>query len=97
MLDETLTKGKRSKTLIPVGWLDVNPVLHRQSLLEQVFPVPRIINEDLLDVYLLKIMLDAESGMGKTTFLKCYLETLLKKPAHKIYSLTEYFKLGKLQ
>ena len=94
-LNETLPKGKR--TLIPQVLLDVNPVMHRQSLLEQVFPAPRIINEDLLDVNLLKIMLDAESGMGKTTFLKCYLETLLKKPAHKIYSLPVYFHLGNLQ
>ena len=94
-LNETLPKGKR--TLIPQVLLDVNPVMHRQSLLEQVFPAPRIINEDLLDVNLLKIMLDAELGMGKTTFLKCYLETLLKKPAHKIYSLPVYFHLGNLQ
>ena len=94
-LNETLPKGKR--TLIPQVLLDVNPVMHRQSLLEQVFPAPRIINEDLLDVNLLKIMLDAESGMGKTTFLKCYLEKLLKKPAHKIYSLPVYFHLGNLQ
>ena len=94
-LNETLPKGKR--TLIPQVLLDVNPVMHRQSLLEQVFPAPRIINEDLLDVNLLKIMLDAESGMGKTTFLKCYLETLLKKPAHKIYSLPVYFHLGNLK
>ena len=95
-LDETLPKGKRSKTLIPVVLLDVNPVMHRQSLLEQVFPAPRIINEGLLDVNRLKIMLDAESGMGKTTFLKCYLEALLQKPAHKIYSLPVYFHLGNL-
>ena len=94
-LNETLPKGKR--TLIPQVLLDVNPVMHRQSLLEQVFPAPRIINEDLLDVNLLKIMLDAESGMGKTTFLKCYLETLLKKPVHKIYSLPVYFHLGNLK
>ncbi len=72
-LNETLPKGKR--TLIPQVLLDVNPVMHRQSLLEQVFPAPRIINEDLLDVNLLKIMLDAESGMGKTTFLKMLLGT----------------------
>ena len=93
-LDETLPKGKRK--LIPVVLLDVNPVMHRQSLLERVFPAPRIINEDLLDVNLLKIMLDAGSGMGKTTFLKCYLETLLEKPAHKTYSLPVYFHLGNL-
>ena len=93
-LAETLPKGKRS--LMPVVLLDINPVMHRQSLLERVFPAPRIINEDLLDVNLLKIMLDAGSGMGKTTFLKCYLETLLEKPAHKTYSLPVYFHLGNL-
>ena len=95
-LDDNLTKGKRSKTLIPVTLLDVNPVMHRQSLLEQVFPAPRKINEDLLDVDRLKIMLDAGSGMGKTIFLKRYQETLLQKPAHTIYSLPFYFHFGDL-
>ena len=70
--------------------------MHRQSLLEQVFPVPRNINEDLLELDRLKIMLDAGAGMGKTTFLKCYQETLLLKPAHAIYSLPVYFHLGNL-
>ncbi len=95
-LDETLGKGKRSKTLIPLVLLDVNPIMHRQSLLEQVFPAPRIINEDLLEVNRLKIMLDAGSGMGKTTFLKRYLETLLQRSAHKVYSLPVYFRFGNL-
>ena len=66
-LDEALGKGRRSKTLIPLVLLDINPIMHRQSLLEQVFPAPRIISEDLLEVNRLKIMLDADSGMGKTT------------------------------
>ncbi len=95
-LDEALGKGKRSKTLIPLVLLDVNPIMHRQSLLEQVFPAPRIINEDLLEVNRLKIMLDAGSGMGKTTFLKRYLETLLQGPAHEVYSLPVYFHFGHL-
>ena len=95
-LDETLGKGKRGKALIPVTLLDVNPVMHRQSLLEQVFPAPRNINEDLLELDRLKIMLDAGPGMGKTTFLKCYQETLLQKSAHVIYSLPVYFHLGNL-
>jgi serine/threonine-protein kinase len=95
-LDDSLGKGRRGKTLIPVVLLDVNPVMHRQSLLEQVFPVPRNINEDLLELDRLKIMLDAGSGMGKTTFLKCYQETLLLKSAHAIYSLPVYFHLGNL-
>ena len=95
-LDETLPKGRRSKTLIPQVLLDVNPIMHRQSLLEQVFPAPRIINEDLLEVNRLKIMLDADSGMGKTTFLKHYLESLLQKPAHAVYCLPVYFHFGNL-
>jgi formylglycine-generating enzyme required for sulfatase activity len=95
-LDEALGKGKRSKTHIPWVLLDVNPVMHRQSLLEQVFPAPRKINEDLLDLDRLKVMLDAEPGMGKTTFLKSYQEALLQKSTHKIYSLPVYFHLGNL-
>jgi hypothetical protein len=95
-LDEALGKGRRSKTLIPLVLLDVNPIMHRQSLLEQVFPAPRIISEDLLEVNRLKIMLDADSGMGKTTFLKHYLETLLQKPAHGVYCLPVYFHFGNL-
>lgn len=95
-LDEVLGKGKRSKSLIPLVLLDVNPIMHRQSLLEQVFPAPRIINEDLLEVNRLKIMLDAGSGMGKTIFLKRYLETLLQEPAHPIYCLPVYFHFGDL-
>ena len=39
-------------------------------------------------------MLDADSGMGKTTFLMHYLEELLDAPAHPIYSLPIYFHLG---
>jgi len=93
-LDESLGKGRRNKTLIPRILLDVNPITHRQSLLEIVFPAPRIINENLLDVNNLKFMLDAESGMGKTTFLMRYLETILDAPTHKIYSLPIYFHLG---
>ncbi len=96
-LDETLPKGKRHKTLIPMTLLDTNPVMHRQSLLEQVFPAPRKVNEDLLEVNRLKLMLDAESGMGKTTFLKCYQEEQLQKSAHEIYSLPVYFHLGSLE
>jgi hypothetical protein len=95
-LDEALGKRKRSKSIIPLVLLDVNPIMHRQSLLEQVFPAPRNINEDLIELDRLKIMLDAGSGMGKTTFLKCYQETLLQKSAHQIYSLPVYFHLGNL-
>jgi formylglycine-generating enzyme required for sulfatase activity len=93
-LDENLGKGRRNKTLIPRILLDVNPITHRQSLLEIVFPAPRIINEDLLEVNNLKFMLDAAPGMGKTTFLMHYLETLLDASTHQIYSLPIYFHLG---
>lgn len=95
-LDEALVKGRRSKTLIPWVLLDVNPITHRQSLLELVFPAPRTINEDLLEVNRLKIMLDAGQGMGKTTFLKRYLETLLQDSAHEVYCLPVYFHFGNL-
>ncbi len=93
-LNENLGKGRRNKTLLPRILLDVNPIDHRQSLLEVVFPSPRHINEKLLDVNSLKFMLDADSGMGKTTFLMHYLEELLDAPAHPIYSLPIYFHLG---
>jgi len=39
-------------------------------------------------------MLDADSGVGKTTFLMHYLEELLDAPSHPIYSLPIYFHLG---
>ena len=93
-LNDNLGKGRRNKTLIPRILLDVNPIDHRQSLLEVVFPAPRHINEKLLDVNSLKFMLDADSGVGKTTFLMHYLEELLDAPAHPIYSLPIYFHLG---
>lgn len=93
-LNENLGKGRRNKTLLPRVLLDVNPIDHRQSLLEVVFPAPRHINEKLLDVNSLKFMLEADSGMGKTNFLMHYLEELLDAPAHKIYSLPIYFHLG---
>ena len=93
-LNENLGKGRGKKTLIPRVLLDINPIDHRQSLLEVVFPAPRRINEKLLDVNRLKFMLDADSGMGKTTFLMHYLEELLDEPFHSIYSLPVYFHLG---
>ena len=43
-LDESLGKGKRGKYCITPVLLDMNPVHHRQSLQEQVFPAPRKIN-----------------------------------------------------
>ena len=94
LLNENLGKGRRKKNLIPRVLLDINPITHRQSLLEVVFPAPRIINENLLDVNSLKFMLDAGPGMGKTNFLMCYLEELLDSTTHQIYSLPIYFHLG---
>ena len=94
LLNENLGKGRRKKNLIPRVLLDINPITHRQSLLEVVFPAPRIINESLLDVNSLKFMLDAGSGMGKTTFLMLYLEELLDSTKHSVYSLPIYFHLG---
>ena len=93
-LNKTLGKGRGNRNLIPQILLDINPITHRQSLLEVVFPAPRIINENLLDVNSLKFMLDAGPGMGKTNFLMCYLEELLDSTTHQIYSLPIYFHLG---
>jgi len=95
-LNESLGKGRRKKNLIPRVLLDINPITHRQSLLEVVFPAPRIINESLLDINNLKFMLDAGSGMGKTTFLMNYLEGLLDSKKHPVYSLPIYFHLGNM-
>ncbi|SVE28242.1 uncharacterized protein METZ01_LOCUS481096, partial [marine metagenome] len=75
-LDMVLGEGRRDKTYIPPIMLDTNPIKHRQSIQEQVFPAPRIIHEDLLMTDHMKIMLEANCGMGKTTFLKYYQERL---------------------
>ncbi|MFQ5449155.1 MAG: SUMF1/EgtB/PvdO family nonheme iron enzyme [Nitrospinaceae bacterium] len=95
-LDASLGDGPRSKNYLPPVLLDTNPIRHRQSLMEQVFPSPRIIHENLLEVDRLKIMILAGWGMGKTTFLKLYQETLLQEPPHPVYSLPVYFHLGHL-
>ncbi len=95
-LDEALGEGKRSKNSIPRMLLDTNPIHHRQSLQEQVFPSPRAIHEDLLEVNELKTLLEAGSGMGKTTYLKSYQESLLLREPHPVYPLPVYFQLGSL-
>jgi len=95
-LDSALGEGKRSKNYILPVLLDNNPIHHRQSLQEQVFPSPRAINEDLLEVDQLKTMLMAGSGMGKTTYLKYYQETLLQREPHPVYPLPVYFHFGSL-
>lgn len=93
-MDQVLGKGPRSKTFIPPILLDTNPIRHRQSVQEQVFPAPRIIHEDLLLTDHMKIMLEADCGMGKTIFLKYYQERLLEQEPHPVYSLPVYFNLS---
>ena len=95
-LDENLGGNRTGKKYIPPVLLDTNPIHHRQSLQEQVFPSYRVIHEDLLEVNSLKIMLRAELGMGKTTYLKSYQEKLLLGQAHPVYPLPLYFHLGNL-
>jgi sulfatase-modifying factor enzyme 1 len=95
-LDATLGEGRGRKNVIPQVLLDTNPIHHRQSLQEQVFPSPRAIHEDLLEIDSLKFMLHAGLGMGKTTYLKGYQEQRLREAAHPVYPLPLYFHLGNL-
>jgi hypothetical protein len=95
-LDMVLGKQARDKTYIPPTMLDTNPIRHRQSIQEQVFPAPRIIHEDLLMTDHMKIVLEADYGMGKTTFLKYYQERLLEQEPHPVYSIPLYFNLSLL-
>ena len=80
----TLFRSRHGKNDITPVLLDTNPIHHRQSLQEQVFPSYRAIHEDLLEVNNLKFMLRAELGMGKTTYLKSYQEKLLLGKAHPV-------------
>ncbi len=96
-LDNVLGDGSRDKSYVIPVLLDTNPIRHRQSIQEQVFPAPRIIHEDLLMTDHMKIMLEAGCGMGKTTFLKYYQEQLLQQTPHPVYPLPVYFSLGNLQ
>ena len=95
-LDKVLGEGPRNKKYVLPVLLDTNPIRHRQSIQEQVFPAPRIINEDLLMTDNMKILLEADCGMGKTVFLKYYQERLLQQNPHPIYSLPVYFDLSNL-
>ncbi len=95
-LNQVLGEGRRGKTYIPPVLLDTNPIRHRQSIQEQVFPAPRIIHEDLLMTDHMKIMLEADCGMGKTTFLRYYQERLFEQQPHPVYPLPVYFNLGYL-
>ncbi|MCZ6541822.1 MAG: hypothetical protein O6704_09255, partial [Nitrospinae bacterium] len=76
-LNAELGKGRGNDVYIEPVLLDMNPKEHRQSLQEQVYHNPREITENLLGVRTSKVMLEADSGMGKTTFLKVYQERLL--------------------
>ena len=96
-LDNVLGEGLRAKSYVVPILLDTNTIRHRQSIQEQVFPAPRIINEDLLVTDHMKVMLEADCGMGKTTFLKYYQEQLLQHVPHPVYPLPVYFNLGNLQ
>lgn len=95
-LDMDLGGGRGKSHYMPPVLLDINSVDFRQSLQQQVFPVPRIVTEDLLEISKGKIMLEAGSGMGKTTFLKIYQEELLKNDPNPWFPLVVYFHLGGL-
>ena len=75
-LDKVLGEGSRNNSYVLPILLDTNPIRHRQSIQEQVFPAPRIIHEDLLMTDHMKIMLEADCGMGKTTFAQAVAEFL---------------------
>jgi len=95
-LNATLGKGRGEEIYIEPVLLDMNPIVHRQSLQEQVFHNPREVTENLLDVQTSKVMLEADSGMGKTTFLQVYLERLLQAEATREYPMPVYFDLSQL-
>ncbi len=95
-LDLDLGEGRGPQCYLPLVLLDTNPVHHRQSLQEQIFPHPRAIQEDLLDLGKSVLLLEAPAGMGKTTFLKVYQESRLKRTEAEEYPLTVYLDLGLL-
>jgi serine/threonine-protein kinase len=94
-LGEQLGDDSELANYIDPVLLDVNPVDFRQSLQEVIFPVPRVIREDILAISPNKIMLQAESGIGKTTFLKVFQERLLEDNNPGEYPLPVYFNLGR--
>ena len=95
-LNASLGKGRGEDVYIEPVLLDMNPAEHRQSLQEQVFHNPREVTENLLDTRTSKVMLEADSGMGKTTFLQVYLERLLQAEAAREYPMPVYFDLSQL-
>lgn len=95
-LDKDLGENRGPQCYLPPVLLDTNPVHHRQSLQEQIFPNPRAINEDLLELGKSYLLLEAPAGMGKTTFLKVYQESRLQMGEAEEYPLTVYLDLGLL-
>ena len=95
-LDGDLGPGRGPDRYMPPVLLDNNPVSHRQSLQEQIFPNPRAIQEDLVELNKTKLLLEAPAGMGKTTFLKIYQEARLQTPDLREYPMTVYLDLGLL-
>jgi len=95
-LDSRLSLGRGRKSVLPRVLLDENPVQFRQSLQEQVFPTPRAINEEIWELGNGKIILEAPSGAGKTTYLHLLIESLLKEVPHPLYPVPVYFHLGDL-
>jgi len=93
-LNAVLGEGRGDGFYIEPVLLDMNPAEHRQSLQEQVFHNPREITENLLDARTSKVMLEADSGMGKTTFLKVYQERLLTPEDPGEYPMPVYFDLS---
>ncbi len=96
-LDIELGEGRTEETYINPILLDINPVDFRQSLQEKVFPSPRIIHENILEVSKNKVILEAPQGMGKTTFLKVSLEDLLKSSDQIDYPFPTYFDISQLK
>jgi hypothetical protein len=96
-LNAKLGPNRDKKSYIPPIVLDRNPINFRQSLHDLVFPIPREVNEDLLELPNGRVMLQSSSGMGKTIFLKIYQEVLLKEDSSsQWFPLPVYFPLEDL-
>ncbi len=96
-LNTKLGPNRDKKSYIPPIVLDRNPINFRQSLHDLVFPTPREVNEDLLELPNGRVMLQSGSGMGKTIFLKIYQEILLKEESSsQWFPLPVYFPLEEL-
>jgi hypothetical protein len=96
-LNVKLGPSRDKKTYIPQIVLDRNPINFRQSLHDLVFPIPREVNEDLLELPSGRVMLQSSSGMGKTVFIKIYQEVLLKEDSSsQWFPLPVYFPLEEL-